>query len=195
MDRPLLCPPADRRAGFTMTELLMVLVLLGTMTVIVAPRIDLPHYGIDAGMQLVATTLQTAQRDAVSRQQEVLVSFDTANRRLLIHWDANGDHTVQSGERVRVVGLPDGVTFGRPTGVTARAFGSTAVAFRTINALPTLVFHRNGSASESSGLYLTSIRATRPGAARPDDTRAIEFDRATGRLDWYRYLGAWRRGF
>ena len=195
MDRPLHPRPADRRAGFTVTELLMVLAILGIMTAIVAPKIDLPHFGIDAGMQLVATTLQAAQRDAVSRQQEVLVSFDTTNRVLRIHWDTNGDHLENPGERVRLVGLPDGVTFGRPTGVTARAFGSAAVAFRTINAQPTLVFHRNGSASESSGFYLTSIRATRPGAARPDDTRAIEFDRATGRLDWYRYLGAWRRGF
>ena len=178
-----------------MTELLAVLGIISITTALVAPKLDLPHYAIDSAMRAVGTTLMVAQRDAVASQHDVIVSFDSAGRALRIHYDADNDGTVDAGERVRIVGLDDGVTFGRPSGVTARSFGTAAINFATLNSLPAVTFHRVGSASESGGLYLTSIRAMRAGANRPDDTRSIEFERATGRADWYRWRGAWLRGF
>jgi hypothetical protein len=187
--------PLRGERGISMTELVAVLVIVGITTAIVAPKIDLPHFGIDAAMRTVGTTLMVAQRDAVAAQHDIIVSFDTAGRALRIHWDADNDDTEDAGERVRTVGLDDGVTFGRPTEVAARSFGGGSVNFATVNGLPAVIFRRNGSASESGGLYLTSLRALQPGASRPDDTRAIEFERATGRAEWFRYQGAWRRGF
>ena len=181
--------------GISMAELLAVLGIVGLTTAIVAPKIDLPHFGIEAGMRGIGTTLMAAQRDAVAAQHDVIVSFDSAGRALRIHWDADNDDTEDAGERIRVVGLDDGVTFGRPTGVSARTFGGAAINFALLNGRPAVIFRRNGSASESGGLYLTSIRALRPGAGRPDDTRAIEFERATGRAEWFRYRGSWVRGF
>lgn len=181
--------------GMSMAELVAVLGIVGVTTAIVAPKIDVPHFAIEAGMRGIGTTLMAAQRDAVASQHDVIVSFDTAARTLRIHWDSDNDDSEDSGERIRVIGLDDGVTFGRPTAVAARSFGSAPVNFATVNGRPAVIFRRNGSASESGGLYLTSVRALRPGANRPDDTRAIEFERATGRADWFRYRGNWTRGF
>ena len=181
--------------GVTMAEILTVLAIVGVVTAIAAPKLDLPHYAIDSSMRSVGSTLMAAQRDAVAGQHDVRVAFDSAGRELRIHWDQDNDGTVDAAERVRVVGLDDGVTFGRPGAVTARSFGTAAVNFQTTDGLPTVIFRRAGSASESGGLYLTSIRALRPGADRPDDTRAIEFERATGRAEWFRYRGTWQRGF
>ena len=61
--------------------------------------------------------------------------------------------------------------------------------------LPVVIFYRNGSASESRGVYLTSTRAqTDP--AYVQDVRAIHVERATGRAEWWHYDGAhWVRGF
>ena len=112
-----------------------------------------------------------------------------------MHWDANNDGVENNGERIRVIGLGDGVTFGRPSSVTARSFGSAGINFALVNGRPAIIFRRNGSASESGGIYLTSMRALRPGATSPNDTRSIEFERATGRAEWYRYQDAWHRGF
>jgi hypothetical protein len=179
----------------SMAELLAVLGIVGLTTAIVAPKIDLPHFGIEAGMRGVGTTLMAAQRDAVASQHDVIVSFDSTSRTLRIHSDADNDNVEDSGERIRVIGLDDRVTFGRPTGVTARSFGGAGINFAQVNGRPAVIFRRNGSASESGGLYLTSIRALRPGANRPDDARAIEFERATGRAEWFRYRGSWTRGF
>lgn len=189
-------PFVPGRRGMSMTELLAVMAIIGVTTALALPKLDLPHYAVDSAMRSVGTTLMMAQRDAVAAQHDVIVSFDSAGRALRIHYDEDNDATVDAGERVRIVGLDDAVTFGRPTGVTARSFGTAAINFATLNSLPAVTFHRGGSASESGGLYLTSIRATRTGANRPDDTRAIEFERATGRADWSRYRGgAWQRGF
>lgn len=181
--------------GISMAELVAVLALVGLTTAIVAPKIDLPHFGIEAAMRGIGTTLMAAQRDAVASQHDVIVSFDSSAGTLRIHWDADNDDAEDGGERIRVIGLDDGVTFGRPTGVAARSFGGAGINFAQVNGRPAVIFRRNGSASESGGLYLTSIRALRPGADRPDDTRAIEFERATGRAEWFRYRGGWVRGF
>lgn len=181
--------------GFSLSEMLAVVTIVGLTTAIVAPKLDVPHFAIEAGMRGIGTTLMAAQRDAVAGQHDVIVSFDTAARTLRIHWDKDNDDVEDSGERIRIVGLDDGVTFGRPTGVAARTFGGAPVNFAQVNGRPAVIFRRNGSASESGGLYLTSIRALRPGANRPNDTRAIEFERATGRADWFRYRGGWTRGF
>jgi prepilin-type N-terminal cleavage/methylation domain-containing protein len=183
------------RAGVTLPELLMVCAIMGITAAIVAPRVDLARFQVDSGMREVATTLMLAQKEAVASQHEVLVAFDTSARTVEIHWDTDNDHTRDGTERIRRVGLGDGVTFGRPAGVTARAFGSATVVFDAIDGMPTVVFHRNGSTSESGGLYLTTIRAARNGAAYPEDTRAIEFERATGRVEWFRFRGTWQRGF
>ncbi len=183
------------KRGVSIAELMTVVVIVGLTTAIVAPKLDLPHYAIEADMRAIGTTLMVAQRDAVAAQHDVIVSFDSAGRELRIHWDKDNDGTVDVGERVRTVGLGDGVVFGRPSAVTARSFGAAAINFGTHNGLPAVTFHRAGSASESGGLYLTSIRATRAGSTRTDDTRAIEFERATGRAEWFRYRGTWQRGF
>lgn len=181
--------------GFSLSEMLAVVTIVGLTTAIVAPKIDLPHYGIEAGMRGIGTTLMVAQRDAVAAQHDIIVSFDSSAHALRIHWDADNDDTEDPGERIRIIGLDDGVTFGRPAGVAARSFGSAPINFAQVNGRPAVIFRRNGSASESGGLYLTSIRALRPGANRPDDTRAIEFERATGRAEWFRYRSSWTRGF
>ena len=62
--------------------------------------------------------------------------------------------------------------------------------------VPAVIFHRNGSASQSGGLYLTSVRANAGVLEHQRDTRALELFRATGRPEWYRYDGTnWTRGF
>jgi hypothetical protein len=61
--------------------------------------------------------------------------------------------------------------------------------------LPALTFHRDGSASEAGAIYFTTQRAA-AGPGHEGDTRAIETDRATARVSWYRASPpTWQRGF
>ena len=188
--------PTNRR-GFTLLEMMVVVVLIGMVTVIVAPRIDFARYQIDGGIQAVATTLMAAQREAIAKQHDVAIMFDQPNSSLRILYDTNNNSVIDATERVRVITLDTHVRFGRASASALPQLGGSAVTFtRMIGGLPSVVFHRNGSASQSGGLYLTSVRAATGLVTYQRDTRALELYRATGRPEWWRYDGTnWSRGF
>jgi prepilin-type N-terminal cleavage/methylation domain-containing protein len=182
-------------SGFTIIELLIVLVILGLVVTIAAPKIDTMKYRLESDMQGVGMTLLAAERQAITQQHDVILTFDVANGVIHIIDDANNNGVRDTGERERAVALGEGVVFGR-AGAPARPMGPGPVTFiKTVGGFPALVFHRDGSGSEAGGFYLTSTRAVTSGA-HVEDSRAIELERATGRGTWYRYgPPVWRRAF
>ena len=186
--------PDDR--GFSTLEVLLVVAIMGILAVIALPRIDLYRIQANSAVQIMGTTMVAAQREALTKQHDIILTFDVPNRRMRIIWDANSNSTVDAAERSRSVPLDDRIRFGLG-GAPARAFGTAPVNFtRTINGLPALIFHRNGSASGVGGFYVTSSRAVLDGTTKWNrDTRAVEIVRATGRTEWFKYDGtAWIRG-
>jgi prepilin-type N-terminal cleavage/methylation domain-containing protein len=183
------------RSGFTITEVVTVLVVIGVLAAITLPKIDLARYQAETAMQGVGTTLLAAQRLAVTRQHDVIVKLDAAGHALVIHEDGNNDRTVESGERERRVSLGDQVVFGRGSAPPHPLSGDVMAFTKRVVGMPAVTFHRNGSASEAGGFYLTTRREAAYGG-HSDDTRLIWVDRATGRTSWYRHLDSgWRRGF
>lgn len=183
------------RSGFSLIEVLTLLVVLSIVTTMAAPRLDVERFQIEAAMQSVGSTLLTAQRAAVQRQHDIVVSFDVANSRIRIHADLDNDGVIDGGEQSRWESLGEGVRFGRAAAPALRGENGT-ISFSTVqNGLPSVVFSRNGSASAEGGFYLTSTRALRdPAYSR--DTRALWIDRSTGRVGWYRLDGTqWKREF
>lgn len=186
----------SRRArGFTIIELLMVLILIGVLAAFAAPRIDLIGHRANGAMQGVGTTLLAAQRLALTRQHDVVVVFDDVAGVVRVHDDGNDNGVVDAGEHVSVTPLGDLVVFGLG-GAPPLDGGAGAVTFtRTEGGRPAVTFHRSGSASESGVAYLTSRRAM-ANSGFAEDTRAIQVERATGRASWYRYRpSGWQRGF
>ena len=181
----------------TLVEIMSVVGLIGMVIAIVAPRIDLGRYKADGGMQVVSTAMMAAQREAVSRQHDIVVMFDQANNSMIFLYDANNDGTVNGGERVRNLVLDRGVVFGRANATVLPAVGGSAVSFtRIVNGLPSLTYHRSGSASQAGGIYLMWARATSGSAIDADNVRALEVMRATGRPEWWSYDGSsWAREF
>ena len=184
-----------RPSGFTMIEMIIVLVILGLVVAMAAPKIDIVKYRLESDMQGVGITLLAVERQAITQQHDVILTFDVTKGVIHILDDANNNGIADPGERERGVSLGEGVVFGRAT-APARPMGPGPVTFtKVINGLPALVFHRDGSASEAGGFYLTSTRAA-TSRAHVEDTRAIELERATGRATWYRYgPSLWRRAF
>lgn len=182
----------DRR-GFTMVELIMVVVIVGMMAAIALPRVGLASYQANSGARVVATALSYAQRLAVSQQSDVRVAFDLGTNQLRVHEDRDNDNVIDDGERVVFTALPEEMRFGRGT-APARDVGGEIVTFsRTQDGLPMVVFHRDGTSSENGGLYISTIAGL--GAGRAEDVRAIEITRATGRATWFSYAtGSWKEG-
>ncbi|HUO52870.1 MAG TPA: prepilin-type N-terminal cleavage/methylation domain-containing protein [Gemmatimonadaceae bacterium] len=190
-------PRARRRSGVTLIELLIVLTIVSILIGIVFWKIDVARYQINGDQQVVGTALIAAQRQAIAKQHNMVVVFDDANHEMRIISDANNNGQADAGENVRSISLGDRVRYGLGT-APPMSWGSSAISFTVLEGatgLPCVIFYRNGSASESRGVYLSSTRAqSDPAFVR--DVRAIHVERATGRAEWWHYDGTnWVRGF
>jgi prepilin-type N-terminal cleavage/methylation domain-containing protein len=185
------------RSGVTLIELLIVLTIIGIVTGMAFWKIDIARYQINGDQQVVGTALIAAQREAIAKQHNMLVVFDDVHSQMQIVSDSNNNGQIDGTENVRTVSLGDRVRYGLGS-ASPMAWGASGISFTTLEGstgLPCVIFYRNGSASESRGVYLASTRAL----ADPSfvkDVRAIHVERATGRAEWWHYDGVtWIRGF
>jgi prepilin-type N-terminal cleavage/methylation domain-containing protein len=179
----------SRLAGFSLVELLFVLALLGLLISMVAPLINPGRWRADSAVQEVMVGLNAAQRLAVLRQHDVVVTFLVGDRRLRVHRDANNDGVVDGGEDTRVIVLPETVGFSRGSAPPIEGI-SDDVSFASDDLGPHVVFHRNGSASESGTAYLRPVEGSL--ASDVEAARAITVVRATGQVRCYSYrTGSW----
>lgn len=182
--------------AFTLIELLVVVAMIGLLVLIAAPQIDLMRYRANTAVQVLGTTVLTAQRQALTQQHDVVVRFDTLTRRLRVHQDRNNNGAVDTGEHVRAVPLGESIEFGRGDAPQWGGLSSAVTFTRTLNSEPALIFRRDGSASEAGGFYVTTRRGAAGSGDFADDSRLVVVERSTGRATAYRYLdGQWRKVF
>lgn len=174
------------KRGVTLIELMIVVTLISLISALALPKINFAQFRTDDSVREVRTTLQTAQRLAVTRQFDVIVSFDSTNRRMRIVEDRNNNYAIDAGERVTYVPLDEGVTFATPTagGITGTATASVdGTNLQSISGLPSVVFLRSGSASSYVEVYLTAN-----GNDGVNEWRGVQVTQATGRTVWYRWI-------
>lgn len=177
--------------GFTIFELLITMSVISILAAIALPKLNLHQFRIDAGVRQVQGALMQAERFAVQRQHDMIVSFDVAGKRVLLIDDQNNNAAADGNEKVLVRPLEDGVRFLAPP---AAINGGTVAAvaggkLTPIAGYPSVIFHRDGATSTDVQVYITS---TRPDAT---DFKALTVTQSTGRVDYYSYrTGAWKRG-
>ena len=184
-------PRSASRRGFSAVELLIVCAIVGIFATLAYPRVNFTQFQVDSGARTVRVSLQNAERLAVTRKYDVVVSFDQANRRLRILEDGNNNDVVDNGERVTYAALKDGVHFKAPPAGLSGPVASAVVGsnIKTVDGMPTIVFRRDGAASSDLEVYLASSKEL------ANDWRAIQVVQSTGRTDWYRYLNnLWKAG-
>ena len=187
------------RNGFTLIEILIVITMIAIILAIAVPRLNVARIRSKSAVISMGTTMLALQREAISKQHNILVVIDQTKPLLQIVYDSSDNVTLDNGERERPIPLGQGIVFGKPAGVTARSFGGNAVNFTTTegsSGLPTIVLYRNGSAKEYGGLYVSTAQAMAGAPNHQGETWAMEIVRATGRPEWYRWNGTtWVRGF
>ena len=180
------------RSGVTLIELIVVLVILGAMASLAIPRLNISTWRSDAAAQQVRSVFQTAQRTSLTRQYDVIVSVDTVKGGLRIAEDVNNNGAIEvsewkfwrpPGEGNRFSVPPAGVTPG--TGATYRPVYTSVAgpALKTVDGLPSVIFHRDGSTSSEMEVYMASQYRGRT------DFRGITLTRSTGRSELYRLEG------
>jgi prepilin-type N-terminal cleavage/methylation domain-containing protein len=176
-----------RRAGFSMIELLMVMVIISLTAAWALPKFSIARYRADAAGRLVRTQLSTAQRLAITRQSDVIVSFDATYNRLRVVQDFNNNDTLNTGDIISYRGLEEGAKFVTPT--WAGPNGSTpatpfvGAGLRTISSLPSIIFHRDGSGSTDLEVYVTMRDAVKV------EYRCVVVTGSTGKTDLFKWNG------
>lgn len=186
---------AQNRNGITIIELILVMSLIGILTSIAAPAMRAERFQMDSSVLLLASTLTAQQRNAVMRQHNIVLAFDTASNGVRIHYDLDNDNSIDAGENIKLVELDDASGFARGS-TPARSMSSASISLSgTQDGMPALTFRRNGSSSEEAIIYLTSRRwIVGGGSEYEDDGRAIEIERATARVRCYSHQsGDWRQ--
>ena len=184
-------PASVTRRGFSAIELLIVCAIVGIFATLAYPRVNFTQFQVDSGARTVRVALQNAERLAVTRQYDVVVSFDQTGKRLRILEDGNNNDAVDGGERVTYAPLEDGVHFKTPPAGLSGPVASPIIGsnLKTIDGMPSVIFRRDGAASTDLEIYLASSKEL------PNDYRAIQVVQSTGRTDWFRYLGSlWKAG-
>ena len=185
------------RSGFTLVELVVVVVMAAIVAGIAVPVVNIARFRTDSSVLELFSTLQASQRMAVLRGHTITVALDLEGDRYRIHNDENNDGIIDVGESIRWVPLGEGVTFGR--GGAPRLNGAPDVEgahtfTRRQGDFPAFSFRRNGSGTEEGALYITSGRSATSGAF-PEETRAVALSRATGRVSCFRNgADGWREG-
>lgn len=172
----------DSRRGFSLFELLIAIVMIGILTGMAISRLDYIRYRADSVARGLAAEMGGAQRLAVSLQENVWVTaLDSA--RVQIHEDADNDGAIDSGERVRMIQLADGFSFGQGSAPDVPSPSDPA-------AVTQIVFRRDGTSNRSGTFYLKG-----PGGDTAcHHCRAIAVSRATGRLVSFSYATeTWKR--
>ena len=175
--------PRTSRAGLTLTEMLIVVSVIGILAAITGSRLDWTRYRADSAVRGLGAQLSAAQRTAVSLQNDVRVTVPSADR-VRIHEDANNNGVEDSGERITQLVLEDGFRIGQGAMAALPTPADPAE-------LTAFVFRRDGTSSRGGSLYVSSPR---------DDAackwcRAVTISRATGRVVTYSHArGTWVRG-
>ena len=193
MIAPVRKPNRQRTArGFSVVELLLVVTLMGILAAFAMPKMRIESSQVDTAARTIGMSIMVAQREAASRQHDVLLVFDVASHTIKTVWDANNDGLIGYGEKTRPFLLPERVVLGRPGGVAALGSATASVPTTLMSGgKPMLVLSRNGSVDRSVTFYLSTQKSM--AGSNEKEVRALVIARATARPEWYSWNGsAWR---
>jgi len=174
------------RAGFTLLELMLVVVIMGVFMSLAIPKMNISRSRAEGSAQQIRSVFLTAQRTSLTRQYDVIVSFDTSNKNAIrIGEDANNDGVVTGVEWKFWRSLGEG-TFMMPavgSDNTNPPAAKIVGTFKTVDGMPSIIFHRDGSASTDAEVYVGSPYKNRT------DFRMVTLTRSTARSDLFRLSG------
>ncbi len=119
-------PHMDVR-GFTTTELMVGLVIVGILVAAAVPNLRSYRESqrMSSACDRIAAMCRAARATARSQNHQVIISYDMANEEVVLHEDTDDDGVVDAGENVDRFPMPSGVFLNSST------FTNNAVVFNS----------------------------------------------------------------
>jgi prepilin-type N-terminal cleavage/methylation domain-containing protein len=176
-----LCIVTSRRRGFTLIEIMLVIVLIGIFATWAVTRVNLGGFKMDAAARMLQNVIIGAQQTAITRSTEVTLRFDRQNSKVEVRFMEGGS------QRVVTRPLPDGTDFFIPsvgtTGAPSDFVGGPGVeAAGGTTYIRDVKIAANGTVPRGDVfIYLGTS------SARPQDQRALAVKGATLRTTLWSY--------
>ena len=149
MKRTLLARPSQ--AGFTLVELVIVIVILGALAVVVLPRLGESSFRSAAFAEQVATAFRFGQRLAVATGCEIQVEVSSATSSYAVRRRSDGTDTS--------CGTAGGFSLDVPNPGGSGAFSGTATAGVTVTQGLVITFNAQGLPSPNGGTAIVGGRS------------------------------------
>jgi MSHA pilin protein MshC len=144
-------PPRPSQAGFTLVELVIVIVILGALAVVVLPRLGEGSFRSAAFAEQVATAFRYGQRLAVATGCEIHVEVSSATSSYAVRRRSDGTDTS--------CGTAGDFSLDVPNPGGSGAFSGTATAGVTVTQGLTITFNAQGLPSPNGGTAIVGGRS------------------------------------
>ena len=179
-----------RPAGFTLFGLLLTMVIMGILAGIAIPSYSpwLPKSRVNGAARTLFTDLRLAKMNAISENNDYVITFDAGNHRYSIYDDDDNDFATagaESGELVKTVDIDDrypGIEYGYIDGNNPS--GNPITGAIMFGAIPRAIFRPTGLGKAGSVYLKPTVDTT-----RKDRQRAITVS-SIGRVRLYRHTGS-----
>lgn len=143
--------PRPSQAGFTLVELVIVIVILGALAVVVLPRLGESSFRSAAFAEQVATAFRYGQRLAVATGCEIQVEVSSATSSYAVRRRSDGTDTS--------CGTAGGFSLDVPNPGGSGAFSGTATAGVTVTQGLVITFNAQGLPSPNGGTAIVGGRS------------------------------------
>jgi len=178
--------------GFSLPELIIVLLVIAILVVFALPQMIASRRAFSvAGMKRqAAATLNAARQEAMSQREEIIVHYNNADKKIVVHggkFGALGDAKNQSFELAGSGLNAVDIIYGRPAGATTAALADTSNLTPMVADAVNITFQPDGSVVDAADHPQNNALFFYNGIHPNDMAFAISVLGAGGRVKIWRY--------